>query len=101
VKRFDYGVILIERLKQTYTSGEFLDVGRIAEEYSIPAAFLEKIAQDFKKAGVLVAKRGQGGGYKLALEPSQVSMGTLFNFFEWPKRPCPLVRNQKFRFVRN
>jgi len=78
MKRFDYGIILIEYLKTIHDSGEFLDVHTIAEQHDIPEAFLEKIAQDFKHAGLLESKRGFKGGYRLAVPPNALSMSTLF-----------------------
>ena len=86
-KRFDYGLILIERLKKE--PSEFLDVRRVAKEHKIPPAYLEKIAQEFKKAGWLESRRGLGGGYKLTKE---ISVSELIKFFERPYEFCPVGR---------
>lgn len=90
-KSFDYGLILIERLKQK-PPDEFLDVWTIAREHKIPATYLEKIAQEFKKAGWLESRRGFGGGYRLARE---VSVAELLQFFERPYEFCPLGKYAK------
>jgi len=89
-KRFDYGLILIERLKKE--PNEFLDVRTIAKEYKIPAAYLEKIAQEFKKAGWLESRRGREGGYRLIRE---TSVSDLINFFEKSYQFCPLGKYAK------
>lgn len=77
----------MERLKQE--SGLFLNVRTIAQEYKIPPAYLEKIAQEFKKAGWLESRRGAGGGYRLKRE---ISVGELMKFFERPYEFCPVGR---------
>jgi len=92
-KRFDYGLILIERLKKA--EGEFLDVRRVAKDHGIPGAYLEKIAQEFRRQGWLESRRGLGGGYRLAREPEEVSVGAIINFFERPYEICPITRLQK------
>ena len=89
-KRFDYGLILIERLKKEPNS--FLDVRTIAKEHKIPAAYLEKIAQEFKRAGWLESRRGIGGGYRLAKE---ISVAKLIQFFEKPYQFCPMGKYAK------
>ncbi len=89
-KRFDYGLILIERLKKE--PNEFLDVRTIAKEHKIPMAYLEKIAQEFKKAGWLESRRGLGGGYRLAKE---VSVSELIQFFEKSYEFCPMGKYAK------
>jgi len=48
-KRFDYGLMLIEKLKGS--PDNYIDVRGIARENKIPSAYLEKIAQELKKAG--------------------------------------------------
>ena len=89
-KRFDYGLILIERLKKG--PQEFLDVRTIAKEHKIPAAYLEKIAQEFKRLGWLESRRGFGGGYRLV---RAVSVSELIQFFEKPYQFCPLGKYAK------
>ncbi len=86
-KRFDYGLVLVERLKKS--PGEFLDVRGIAREYKIPRAYLEKIAQEFKRAGWIESRRGAGGGYRILRD---VQMSELIKFFERPYEICPITR---------
>ena len=81
---------MIERLKKE--PNEFLDVRTIAKEYKIPAAYLEKVAQEFKKAGWLESRRGREGGYRLIRE---TSVSDLINFFEKSYQFCPLGKYAK------
>ncbi len=86
-KRFDYGLILVERLKKA--PGVFMDVKTVAKEFDIPEAYLEKIAQEFKRAGWLESRRGAGGGYRLKKE---ISMPEIINYFSRPFEICPINR---------
>lgn len=86
-KKFDYGLVLIEGLRQS--PGRFIEVRTIAEKHGLPKAYLEKIAQEFKCAGLLESRRGRGGGYRLK-NPQAVSAETIFNFLLRPYDFCPL-----------
>ncbi|MBI2609950.1 Rrf2 family transcriptional regulator [Candidatus Giovannonibacteria bacterium] len=86
-KRIDYGILLIEELKKSPT--EFFDVRRIAKKKEIPAAYLEKIAQEFKRSGLIESRRGAGGGYRLA---KNASMMEIFGISEELRSFCPLTR---------
>lgn len=87
-KRFDYGLIFMEKLKAS--SDCFLDVRQIAKENNIPGAYLEKIAQELKREGWVESRRGLGGGYRMSKE--NISMVDLINFFERPFEICPIKR---------
>ncbi|QQG42408.1 MAG: Rrf2 family transcriptional regulator [Candidatus Giovannonibacteria bacterium] len=88
MKKFDYGVILIERLK--VADGAYLDAKSVAKEHGLPTAYMEKVAQELRRAGWLEARRGIGGGYRLIKKDLQVS--ELINFFERPYNICPITR---------
>ena len=86
-KRFDYGLILVESLKRR--GGGFLNVGTVAKEHKISPAYLEKIAQELKRAGFMESRRGRDGGSRLTKE---VSIAELMRFFERPFEFCPIGR---------
>lgn len=50
------------------------DIQRAALTCEIPYKFLEGIAVDLKKSGILDVKRGAGGGYRLKVAPGQVAL---------------------------
>lgn len=50
----------------------YTDIQRAAISCEIPQKFLESIAVDLKKNGILEVKRGAGGGYRLLRHPSEV-----------------------------
>ena len=92
-KKFDYGLVLIERLKAS--PGAYLDVHSIAEEHSFPEAYMGKVAQGLKQAGWLESKRGLGGGYRLIKNSEEANIQALINYFERPYEICPINRLTK------
>jgi len=51
---------------------DYTDIQRAALSCEIPQKFLESIAVDLKKSGILQVKRGAGGGYRLTRHPGEV-----------------------------
>ena len=88
-KSFDYGIILVERLKKA--EGAFLDAKSVAKAHALSPAFMEKVAQNLKRAGWLESKRGLGGGYKLK-EPNTITTQNVFEFFNKSFAICPINR---------
>ena len=50
------------------------DIQRAALSCDISHKFLEAIAVDLKKQGLVIVKRGAGGGYKLAKKVSEITL---------------------------
>ena len=92
-KRFDYAVVLLGHLKKG--GGTFVDIGKVAEESRLPRAYLEKIAQELKRAGWLESKKGSGGGYRLLRDPEAVSVEALIHFYQPVAAFCPVLRTLK------
>ena len=91
-KSFDYGVVLVERLKKA--NGVFLDAKSVAMAHALSPAFMEKIAQNLRRAGWLESKRGLGGGYRLK-EPNVITTQNIFEFFNKSFAVCPINRLTK------
>ena len=89
--RFDYGVVLIESLKK---SVDFTDAKAVAHAHNLSPSLMEKVAQEFRRAGWLESRRGFGGGYKLA-NAGSISMEELIKFFRWPAQACPIIKKIK------
>ncbi|HHO52060.1 MAG TPA: Rrf2 family transcriptional regulator [Deltaproteobacteria bacterium] len=49
----------------------------IAENAAIPAPYLSKLLRRLVLGGLLVAKRGKGGGFRLARPPSEISFASI------------------------
>lgn len=57
-------------------------IGKIAESQHIPARFLETILRQLRQAGYTASQRGKKGGYVLALQASEISLGEVMRLFE-------------------
>lgn len=90
MKRFDYAIVLIERLKRA--NGAYCDVRNIAEDHHLPYAYLEKIAQALRRAGWLDSRRGAGGGYRLAKHPNDATVQALMRYCNHWQTYCPVSK---------
>ncbi len=52
-------------------------VKAIAQRQDLPAPYLEKLLIEMRRAGLVKSVRGVQGGYQLAYEPSQISLGQI------------------------
>jgi Rrf2 family protein len=57
---------------------------RIAQAQAIPLKFLENILIDLRHAGIVHAQRGAEGGYRLARDPSDITLGEVIRAVEGP-----------------
>lgn len=61
-----------------------VDVRRIGERQQIPHPFLERIFQRLRRAGLVVGKRGPGGGFLLTRPPSEISLREIVEAIDGP-----------------
>ncbi len=59
----------------------------ISSECDIPYKFLETIMQELRNCGILGSKRGIFGGYFLAKEPMEISIGAVIRHIDGPLAP--------------
>jgi Rrf2 family protein len=57
---------------------------RIARRQGIPLKFLENILVDLRHADLVHAQRGAEGGYRLAREPEDITLGQVIRAVEGP-----------------
>ena len=72
-------------------------ISEIATAERIPRKFLEAILVDLKTQGVLQSTRGKNGGYSLAKNPAQVSVGNIVRMIDGPLAPIPCVSHLYYR----
>jgi len=69
-------------------------VGRqpISKSAHIPHDYLQKVMSDLETAGIVVTRRGPGGGYKLTRSPKQISVWDIISAADGIHRidQCPL-----------
>ena len=82
-KAADYGLRAMYRLGQAPMNVSAL-IGDIAAEMNIPAQFLHKVMPRLVKAGLVRSRRGARGGYRLAKQPSEISLLQIVQAIDGP-----------------
>ena len=59
-----------------------LQTSRIASRQHIPMKYLEQLITILRRAGFIHSFRGPNGGHKLAIDPSDISLGRIVRMFE-------------------
>jgi len=65
-------------------SGDMLTAEQIAQATGIPHNFLENILRDLRRAGLVDSRRGQAGGYLLALSADEISIADVIRAVDGP-----------------
>jgi Rrf2 family protein len=71
-----HGMVLIAR------AGESINVQKIAEVTGSSRHHVAKIMQRLVKEGFLTSNRGPSGGFRLSMEPSQISLLQIYEAIE-------------------
>ena len=102
-KKTDYAIALIDALKLTYFSKNFVGLADIAKKNQLPRTFLEKLARMLRDERMLESRKGMNGGYRLARNPSALTLHEVINIFEdtkvmermrapKPAKECPIAK---------
>lgn len=75
-----YGLNAVCVLAENY--GEVLTLQKIADGAGITEQYLEQLFLVLRKSGIVGAQRGAGGGYFLAKDPSELSVGEVARILE-------------------
>ena len=59
----------------------------VAEREGLPEAYLEQLVATLRRVGLVTGKRGAGGGYTLARDPSGITAGDVVRALEGPIEP--------------
>jgi Rrf2 family protein len=68
---------------------EPVHIADIAESENISRKFLESTLLELRKHGLLISRRGPGGGYRLARAPSEITFGEVIRIIDGPLAPVP------------
>lgn len=85
-KRGEYGMRALCHLAERFGEG-YVHVKRISDEEGIPQKFLEGILLELRRAGVLLSRRGNEGGYSLARPPETIPLGDVMRLLDGPLAP--------------
>lgn len=89
-KKTKYALKALIYLAREFDKGPIL-ISELAQEEKIPKKFLEFILLTLKNSGILMSRKGKGGGYYLGKAPSEVSLGRVIRILEGPLAPVPCV----------
>lgn len=79
-KREDYAVILVDSLALHFEK-RLVALSEVAAEYKLSVLLLRNVAQDLRRAGLITAVEGRGGGYKLTRHPEKIQIGEIIRAF--------------------
>ena len=82
-KRADYGLMAIHYIAIHEDHGA-VSAKKVAGEFHIPAELLAKILQRLAKQKLITSTNGPKGGYVLARQPSEISVGDVVRALEGP-----------------
>jgi Rrf2 family protein len=78
----EYACIAVLELALRHSLGQPVRVRTIAEQHGIPARFLVQILLQLKGAGLVASTRGIAGGYQLARDPREITLGEVRRVIE-------------------
>ena len=70
-----------------YAKNEPVSLSDVAERQNISISYLEQLIAKLKKAGIVQSTRGAQGGYSLAKNPKEVSVGEILRALEGSLSP--------------
>ena len=91
-RKGEYALKALIELAINYARGETITlINDVAERKAIPQKYLEQILLSLKNEGILVSKRGVGGGYALSRPPGDINLGEIIRAVEGPLAPLNCV----------
>lgn len=89
-----YGLRAMSEFARHFGQGP-LSLTQVATRQGISQAYLEQIAIDLRRSGLLNSKRGAQGGYYLARAPEATTAGDVIRALEGSILPVQCVAEQK------
>ena len=72
----------------------FIPLARIAQENEMPRKYLEQIVNDLRVADLVQSREGARGGYRLAVDPAEVTIGRILRLLDGPLAPIGCVSQE-------
>ena len=93
----DYAVRIVEFLA---AANQKVDARTISEETHVPLRFALKILRKLVAEGIVRSYKGTQGGYELAKEPQEISLGQVIESVEGPITISRCVGTEEFQCTR-
>ena len=74
------------RLGRSYDNGP-VALGELADQEGLPLSYLEQIAGQLRRAGLIASRMGTKGGYTLSRQPESISMADIVRSLEGSLAP--------------
>jgi len=84
--RSEYGIRVMVRLGRSYGNGP-VPLADLARQENLPLPYLEQIAGQLRRGGLVSSRMGVKGGYTLARRPETVSMADIVKSLEGSLAP--------------
>jgi Rrf2 family protein len=88
--RSDYGAHAVIELARRFGQGP-VQCADIAASQKIPEAYLDQLLSGLRRVGIIRSVRGPHGGYELARDPRQLTLGDVVTALEGPVAPHEFV----------
>jgi Rrf2 family protein len=75
-------------------SSALIPLKEIAKRQEITLKYMEQIITPLSKAGYVTSLRGSSGGYRLAKNPSEYTVGDILRVMEGPLSPVACLENE-------
>lgn len=89
-----YGLTLMIELARKVGEGP-ISLKSVAEEKNLSAHYLEQLAAPLRNAGLIRSIRGAYGGYVLAKEASEITVGDVIRVLEGPITPVEGIEEEE------
>jgi Rrf2 family protein len=78
-----YGVRAMFEIAKGYPERP-VTIKEISERQDVSVAYLEQILNKLRKSGLIISRKGPGGGYILTRSPEKISIAAILNELEGP-----------------
>ena len=93
-QKCQYALRALFELSLRYPSDTVTTVSEISDAQDIPLRFLEQIFSKLRTGGYVESRRGNQGGYIMAIAPSKISVGEIIRFVEGSEEPVESIRDK-------
>jgi Rrf2 family protein len=92
-KSVTYGMIAMGHIAKQ-TDGRWVPSEELVQKFDMPNEFLQKIMNQYVRAGILLAKRGPQGGFSLAKPAKEISLLEIIEAVEGPLKNIDGIAEQ-------
>jgi Rrf2 family protein len=81
--KVQYGVRAMFEIARDYNSGP-VTIKEISRRQGVSISYLEQLLNRLRKGGLIMSRKGPGGGYILSRKPDEISVADILNVLEGP-----------------